>query len=60
MLSGSRHSLRVRAGGSDRQWGLQPLTVCISNRGGLRNPRAWGVLLKAYRVSYKFTGPVLV
>lgn len=40
MLSVPRCSLRVRTGGSDGEWGLHPLTVCISNRGGLRKPRA--------------------
>lgn len=45
MLSAPRCSLRVRTGGSDGEWGLHPLTVCISNRDGLRKPRAWGVLL---------------
>lgn len=63
MLSVPRHSLRVCTGGSDGQRGLQPLTVCISNSGGLRNPRAWGVLLphrQTYSASNKFIGPVLV
>lgn len=57
MLSAPRCSLRVRTGGSDGEWGLHPLTVCISNRGGLRMPRAWGILLphrQTYRVSDKF------